>query len=397
MSVENSVPHEVYSRMVGLRRDLHRHPELSGEEARTAQRIADELSQLGIACRTGVGGHGVVAELPGREPGPAIALRADMDALPIVEQTGLPFASEVHGKMHACGHDGHAAILLGAAMLLKERPVATPVRLIWQPAEETASGAEAMLRDGVMDSVAMVFGGHLDRNYPAGTLAISEGPVNASTDMFRIEIAGQDGHGARPHEALDAVVAGALLVTALQTIVSRELDPAQASVVSVGSFHAGTAPNVIAGRAVLEGTIRAQLPATREHVHRAIERIARSVGQLHGASVDVNIRHCTPALSNSKEMAALARRAAATCFGEGSVVELLTANMGGEDFAHFLTRVPGCYVRFGSGGEGLNQPAHSSRYDFDERSMAAAAAWFCEVAHQAAAVTTGARRDGGVG
>jgi hippurate hydrolase len=371
--------------MVTLRRDLHRHPELSGEEVRTAQRIADELEQLDIEFQKGIGGHGVVAELPGSELGPVIALRADMDALPIVEQTGLPFASEVPGQMHACGHDGHAAILLGAAMLLKQRPVATPVRLIWQPAEETASGAEAMLREGVLDCVAMVFGGHLDRNYPAGTLAISEGAVNASTDTFRIVVSGQDGHGARPHEALDAVVAGSLLVTALQTIVSRELDPAQASVVSVGSFHAGSAPNVIAGRAVLEGTIRAQHSATREHVHRAIERIAKSVGLLHGATVEVEIRRCTPALNNSAEMVTLAREAAEASLGQGSAVELVSANMGGEDFAHFLTKVPGCYVRFGSRGAGQNQPAHSSRYDFDERSMAAAAAWFSEVAHRAAA------------
>jgi hippurate hydrolase len=371
--------------MVALRRDLHRHPELSGEETRTASRIAHELDQLGIVYRKDVGGHGIVADLPGGGSGPRIALRADMDGLPVVEQTGLPFASEVEGKMHACGHDGHASILLGAAMLLVQSPAPTPVRLIWQPAEETATGAEAMLREDVLESVAMIFGGHLDRHYPPGVLAISEGPVNASTDMFRISVTGQDGHGARPHEALDAVVAGSLLVTALQTIVSREINPARPSVISVGTFYAGTAPNVIAGNAVLEGTIRSQHRDTQDHLHKAIERIAKSIGQLHGARVDVEIRRCTPALYNSADMADLARQAAVAVLGEGSTAELVTANMGGEDFAHYLTHVPGCYVRIGSAVVGLeSQPAHSSRYDFDERSMAAGAAWFSEVARRAA-------------
>ncbi len=379
------LPRNIFEQMVALRRDLHRFPELSGEEARTAQRIGHELTRLGLDYRGGVGGHGIIADIPGTSEGPRVALRADMDALPVPEETGLPFASEVPGVMHACGHDGHASMLLGAALLLLDKPARRPVRLIWQPQEETASGAQAMIRDGALEGVGMIFGGHLDRHYGPGVLAISSGPVNAATDTFTIAITGQDGHGARPHEALDAVVAGSLLVTALQTIVSREVNPARPSVISVGRFIAGTAPNVIAGRALLEGTIRAQHTDTQEHLHRAIRRIATSVAQLHGAHVDVDIKRLTPVLDNTAEMAALARGAAVAALGQDSVVELATANMGGEDFAHFLTHVPGCYVRFGSQVPGLeSQPAHSSRFDFDERSLGAGAAWFAEVARRAA-------------
>ncbi len=382
--LEDVVPQPVFARMTKLRRELHRHPELSGQEEQTAKRIAHELSVLGLESRGNVGGHGLIADLPGAKPGPMVALRADMDALPVFEETGLDFASQIPGKMHACGHDGHAAMLLGAAELLLKEPPPTPVRLIWQPAEETASGAEAMVKAGALEGVSMIFGGHVDRHYPPGVLAISDGPVNAATDYFRIEIKGQGGHAGRPHEALDAVVAGSLLVTALQTIVSREVNPAKPSVLSIGRFDAGTAPNVIAGRAVLEGTIRTQHRDVQEHLHRAVRRISASIGQLHGADVQVEIQESTPLLENLPPMAELARAAARQALGESSVTTLHTANMGGEDFAHYLAQVPGCYVRFGSQIPGLeNQPAHSSRFDFDERAMSAGAAWFDRVARLA--------------
>ncbi len=368
--------------MVALRRDLHQHPELSWEETRTAAKVCQFLDRLHIPYRSGIAGTGIVATIPGRHEGPFIALRADMDALPIAEETGLPFSSEVEGVMHACGHDGHISMLLGAAMhLSRQQPPLLPVRLIFQPAEETVGGAKAMIREGVLEDVALIFGGHLDRHYPAGKVIISDGPVNASSDKFRIEISGQGAHAARPHESVDAVVVGSLLVMAIQTIVSREVNPAHPSVVSVGRFDAGTAANVIAGHALLEGSIRAQDPQVRDHLHNAIRRIAHSVGQLHDAEIKVEITKGTPPLINSPEMAALARRAAVSAVGADNVGQLASANMGGEDFSYYLNHVPGCYVRIGGripGHEGF--PAHSSRFDFDESALSVGAAYYVAIA-----------------
>lgn len=378
-------PKAVYDRMVDLRRDLHRHPELSNREQDTAQRLASRLKQLNITCREEIGGTGVIADIPGANPGPMVALRADMDALPIHEETGLEFSSIHDGVMHACGHDGHSSMLMGAAELLMQGdPPPVSVRLIWQPAEEIGSGAQAMIEAGVLENVGMIFGGHLDRRYPAGCLIVTEGPVNASTDTFDVHIQGQQGHGARPHEAVDAVVVGSLFVTSLQTIVSREVDPAHPSVVSVGSFQAGTAPNVIAGHAHLRGTIRAQDPEVRSHLQRSIQRIAKAIGELHDAKIDVSLHSGSPSVINSPEMASLAREAAIHVVGPDRVYPLHTSNMGGEDFAYYLDHVKGCYIRFGGKIEGREgYPTHSSRFDFDERALAAGSAWLVEMARRA--------------
>ncbi len=379
-----AVPEPVYSRMVKLRRDLHRYPELSWEEERTSRQIRTHLEELGIDYQV-VAGHGIVADITGRDrEAEKIALRADMDALPVAEETGLEFASRRPGLMHACGHDGHSSILLGAAQLLLERPPPVGVRLIWQPAEETADGAQAMVEAGVLDGVAAIFGGHLDRHYKPGKLVVTPGAVNASTDLFAIHIEGRQGHGARPHEALDAVVVGSLLVTSLQTIVSREVDPAHPSVISVGSFQAGSAPNVIAGRATLEGTIRSQDPAVRDHLHRSLRRIAAAVGTLHQAAITVDIDRRTPPLINEPPMVELARQAARKVVDHEDIIEMHTINMGGEDFACYLNHVPGCYIRYGAQVEGRESfPAHSSQFDFHESAMATGAAWLVEVAHLA--------------
>ncbi len=377
---------DIQRRLVDIRRDLHQHPELGWQENRTAARICETLDELAIPYRKGIGGTGVVAEIAGRREGPSIALRADMDALPIQEETGLPFSSKVDGVMHACAHDGHTSMLLGAAMLLKrDAPPHLPVRLIFQPAEETGRGAKKVIEEGVLENVAMIFGGHLDRHYPTRSIIVTEGPVNASSDKFSIEIAGQGGHAARPHEAIDAVVVGSLLVMAIQTIVSREVNPAHPSVVSIGRFDAGTAGNVIAGHALLEGSIRAQDPEVREDLHRSIKRIAESVGQLHDARIQVDIKQGTPPVINRGEVTALAQRAAVQTVGAQGVRPLATANMGGEDFSYYLERVPGCYVRYGAqipGREGF--PAHSSRFDFDEDALGIGAAYLAAVARIAA-------------
>jgi hippurate hydrolase len=319
-----------------------------------------------------------VADIPGPKDVPRLILRADIDALPIQEETGLEFASIHDGVMHACGHDGHTAMLLGTAELLcRDNFLSCPVRLIFQPAEEKGEGALAMIEAGVLDGAAMIFGGHLDRHYEAGSIVVSEGSVNASSDSFRIQIVGQGAHGARPHESIDAVVVGSLMVMALQTIVSREVDPAHPSVVSVGLFHAGTAPNVIAGQAMLEGTVRAQDQTIRNHLNAAIKRIAESIGQLHGAKVGVTNKRGTPPVTNSPDMTALAREAASRSVGEANVLPLKLANMGAEDFSYYLEKIPGAYVRFGGqvpGREGF--PAHSSKFDFDEEALAVGATYY---------------------
>ncbi len=379
---------DLREKLVEIRRELHRRPELGNQESSTAATVCRYLAAMGISARNGVAGHGVVAEIPGLTTGPLIALRAEMDALPIQEETGLPFASEVPGVMHACGHDGHMTMLLGAAELLRlGEPPPLPVRLIFQPAEELGSGARAMIDAGALDDVAMIFAGHLDRHYPPGTIIVSPGTVNASTDAFHITIRGQGGHGARPHESTDAVVVGSLMVMAVQTLVSREVDPAFPSVVSVGQFTAGTAPNAIAGEAVLRGTIRAQHPDVREQLRAGVARIAKSIGELHGAEVGVELTSGTPPLVNTRKMAELAREAAIEVVGRENVARLRIANMGGEDFAYYMEEVPGCYVRFGAqvpGRQGF--PAHSSRFDFAEDALPAGAGYLAAVARRAGQV-----------
>ncbi len=372
----------LFNQLVEFRRDLHRHPELRWQEHRTADQVCDFLTALGIDYRRDVAGTGIIAEIPGSGDGPCVALRADMDALPVIEETGLEFESEVPGVMHACGHDGHTSMLLGAASLLAQEPtLPTPVRMIFQPAEETGNGAIAMIDAGALTNVAMIFGGHVDRHYPVGSVCITDGPVNASSDRFAIKITGRGGHAARPHETVDAVVVGSLMVMALQTIVSREVNPAHPSVVTVGRFDAGTASNVIASQAVLEGSIRSQDQDVRLALHRAIDRMAVAIGQLHGASVEVTIDLGTPVVSNPLLGTQIARQAALLAVGEGNIKKMETANMGGEDFGYYLEHVMGCYVRFGTVRDNIEQhPAHSSKFDFDEEVLAVGAAYYHAIA-----------------
>jgi hippurate hydrolase len=376
-----------FEKWVAFRRDLHRHPELSFQEKRTSEQIEKALAELGIESRR-VAGTGVLADIPGGVEGPLVALRADTDALPVREETGLEYASVNDGVMHACGHDGHTTMVLAAAeMLSKDGRLPAPVRLIFQPAEEKGLGALAMIAAGALDGVEMIFGGHVDRHYPTGQIVAHAGAVNASTDSFRIEIQGKGGHAARPHEGVDAVVVGSLLVMAIQTIVSREINPAHPSVVTVGRFDAGTASNVLAGRASLEGTIRAQEKTVRDHIVSSLSRICDSIGTLHNARVTMTLEEGTPPVVNPREMAEIARKAAVAVVGEANAVPLHTPNMGGEDFACYMERVPGCYVRLGArapGREGF--PAHSSKFEFDEAVLPIGARFFYEVARLAGGI-----------
>jgi len=367
-------------RLIALRRDLHRHPELSGNERRTAAVLAEALRGLGLEPRTGVGGHGVVVDLPAPvgSGGPVIAFRADMDALPIQEETGLPFASERPGVMHACGHDGHSAILVGAAALtLNDADRAVPLRLLFQPAEETGEGASALIEDGALDGVAAVYGLHVDLRHPPGVVVAHEGAVNASTDDFLIELRGPGGHAARPHEAVDPVMVGSAIVGALQTIVAREVRPTDPAVITVGRFQAGSAANVITTSAVLEGTIRTGDAEVRRRLLDAVRRVVHGIAAAHRADLSFTITGGTPPVINRQPWVAVAREAATAVVGADNVVPLPEANMGGEDFGFYLERVPGCFVRLGARPDlSVVAPAHSAAFAFDEQALIIGARYF---------------------
>lgn len=392
--MKGPIPDAVLSRIVHLRRDLHRYPELAGEESLTSEKIADFLREAGLSPETGIGGHGITAEIPGSKPsGPFVVLRADMDALPVLEETGLPFASQRKGLMHACGHDGHMAMLVGAAVLLAEaQDLPCPVRLVFQPAEETAEGARAMIGAGVLKDAGCILGGHLDRHYPLGAIIMTNGAVNASSDHLYVRISGKGGHAGRPHETVDPVVASSLLVVALQTVVSREVNPDHPSVVSIGRISAGKAANVIADTAELEGSIRALDNGVRGFLHEAVKRVCQSVGSLHGAKVDVVITPKAPPVINHPGLTDAARAAAAEVAGPDRVYPLESANMGSEDFSWYLEHVPGCYVRFGITSPGKEFfPAHSSRFDFDEQVLGIGAAYYAAAARAAGRWLLGGR------
>jgi hippurate hydrolase len=274
-------------------------------------------------------------------------------------------------------------MLLGAAELLTADPPPGPVRLIFQPAEEVGTGAEAVIEAGALDGVAAIFGGHLDIHFPAGTIFVTPGPVAASTDLLRIRIAGRGGHAARPHETVDAVVVASHVVLALQHVVSRGIDPAEAAVITIGRLQAGEVANAIAGSAVLEGSIRAFKADVRERLLAEAERIARATAALHGAAAEVEVERGTPPVVNDDRTTDLARWAAIEVAGPERVAALPGANMAGEDFSFYQERVPGCYVRYGASPAGPAHPNHSSRFDFDEAALGWGAAWLAEVARVA--------------
>jgi hippurate hydrolase len=376
---------EDIARLIELRRALHRYPELSWKEERTAERLEAALRGIGLTDVRRVAGTGLVARVPGRDrTAPVVAIRGDIDALPIQEATGLPYASEVPGVMHACGHDVHATWAVGAALLLAKNPANGDVLIVLQPAEETGSGAAAILASGALDGMAAIFGAHVDRRFPVGQVVAQPGPLAASADAFTIEVLGKGAHGARPHEGVDPIVAAAAIVTALQTVVSRRLDPAAAAVVSLGSIHGGAAPNVIPDRVTLTGTLRAMRPEVRAALHDEVGSIATAVAAAHQASASVTINRGPPPIVNPERESGWARAAAERVLGAGSVVPFGVTNMGGEDFACYLERTGGCFLRIGArepGGEPA--PAHSPGFMAAEESIFVGAAVLAECARVA--------------
>lgn len=373
--------------MRDIRRAIHRYPELAYEEHRTQKRISDELDRLAIPYRSGLARTGIVAVLgPGPEKSssdllPCVGLRADMDGLPVQEKTGLDFASEIPGRMHACGHDGHVAMLLGAAALLKKTELPGRIALLFQPAEEYGNGALDMIEDGALDGVQAIFAGHIDRHFKVGQIAAEPGLICAFTDPFEIHICGRGGHASRPHETVDSIVVASLLVMSIQTLVSREADPVYPTVVSVGRIQGGSAANVIAEEAVLEGTIRTTHAEVRKHIIDGLQRMVAAMAQLYHAQTSIRFLEGLPPVINDPDAARLARAAARSVVGPAGVITQKHPSLGGEDFAHYLKKVPGCLVRFGAGMKDQGDaPAHSPYFDFDEAVLPVGASFLAQVA-----------------
>jgi hippurate hydrolase len=373
--------------MRNIRRTIHQHPELANEEYRTQRFICEKLQEISVPFRIEGLHTGIVATIgpsPSDNPAtPSVALRADMDGLPVDEKTGLAFASKLQGLMHACGHDGHIAMLLGAAAMLQKVEIPGRVIFLFQPAEESGEGALAMIEDGAFAGVQAIFAGHIDRHFKVGQIGAEPGLICAYTDKFEIKVCGRGGHAARPHETIDAIVVASLLVMSIQTLVSREINPSYPTVVSVGRFSGGSAYNVIAEEAVLEGTIRATHPEIRAQIIDGLERMVRAMDGLYNAKTTIHFRDGLPPVINHPVAAKIARSAARKIVGREGVVKQLHPSLGGEDFAYYLQKVPGCLVRFGAGHPELpNIPSHSPYFDFDEGVLPIGASFLAQVAWQ---------------
>jgi amidohydrolase len=360
---------------VALRRTLHARPETAFEEVETARLAAERMRARGLAVRTGIGKTGVAAVLDTGRPGRTVLLRADLDALPIAEKTSLPFAS-TNGCMHACGHDGHVAALDAAAdLLLLTPPASGRVVFAFQPAEEGAGGAAAMIAGGVLDDPRpdAVFGIHLWTALPLGCSGVARGPMMAAVDEFRIDVSSPGGHAASPHETRDAVVAAALVVTALQTVVSRRLPPLEPAVVSVTSMHGGSAFNILPASVTLTGTCRSFDDGARDRLAALVPEVAAHAAAAAGCAARTEYRRLAPAVVNHPLEADRALRAAAAVFGDGhATTECRT--MGGEDFSEFLRRVPGAFAFVGAAPTDRPRgPHHAPDFDFDERALPLAA------------------------
>jgi len=362
-------------RLIAWRRDFHRHPELAFQEHRTAGIVAEHLERLGYRVRTGVAETGVIGVLEGARSGPVVMFRFDMDGLPVTEETGAEYASEVPGRMHACGHDGHVAMGMGLAELLAAHraEMTGTAKLLFQPAEEGGNGAERMVEEGALKNPRpdVFIATHVWIEKPVGTVDVTPGPVMAAAEKWDCTIRGQGGHGALPHQAVDPIVAAAQVVTALQTVVSRNVSPLDTAVVTVGSIHGGDAFNVIPPQVEMTGTIRTYEPATRDVVLRRVREVIEGVAAACGASAELEVTPLTPAVINDPEVTEMVRRAAEAVVG-AEMVSSGERTMGSEDAAFFMQEVPGCYFFLGAANQekGLTAPHHNPRFDFDEEALA---------------------------
>lgn len=358
--------------LVTWRRHLHQRPELGFRENLTAAFIQQQLTDWGVSHQTGIAKTGIVAVIESGQPGPVLGIRADMDALPIHEENQVPYRSQHDGVMHACGHDGHVAIALGIVRYLSQHrnQWRGTVKVIFQPAEEGPGGAKPMIEAGVLKNpdVEAMIGLHVWNNLPLGTVGVRNGPLMAATELFKITVQGKGGHGALPHQTVDAIVVGAQIVNALQTIVARNIDPIQSAVVSIGKFHSGHAPNVIADMAELAGTVRYFDPRYADFFAPRIEQIVAGICQSQGATYQLDYQALYPPVVNDVAMAELVRSVALEVVETPAGVVPDCHTMGGEDMAFFLQEVPGCYFFLGSANvdQALAYPHHHPRFDFDE-------------------------------
>ncbi|MEM1367924.1 MAG: M20 family metallopeptidase [Cyanobacteria bacterium P01_H01_bin.15] len=361
--------------LVAWRRRLHRRPELAFREHLTSEFVDSKLTAWGIPHTTGIAKTGIVALIEGSQPGPVLAIRADMDALPIHEANEVDYRSQHDGIMHACGHDGHTAIALGTAYYLSQHrdTFKGTVKIIFQPAEEGPGGAKPMVEAGVLQnpSVDAIVGLHLWNNLPLGTLGIRSGPLMAAVELFELKIQGRGGHGAIPHQTVDSIVVGSQVVNALQTIVSRNVNPIDSAVVTVGEFNAGSAHNVIADNAHLSGTIRYFNPSLEGFIQERVETIIAGICASHGATCDLNYWQLYPATVNDPAIAKLVASIGESVVETPAGVVPNCQTMGGEDMSFFLQQVPGCYFFVGSANadKGLDFPHHHPRFDFDETAL----------------------------
>jgi len=361
--------------VIKIRRDLHKHPEVGFDLARTSKKVANILNELGFEVKTEIGKTGVVGIIEGNNDGPTIALRADMDALPMEEKTDLDFASVEKGKMHACGHDGHTAILLGVAMVLAEikDKLRGNVKLIFQPAEEGPGGAEPMIEDGVMDApkVDAILGLHIWLEMDAGKVGVKKGPLFASIDEIDIKIKGDSSHGASPHQGVDAITTAAEVINSLQSIVSRKIDPIDSAVVTIGKIEGGYVRNVIADEVNLEGTIRALNPEVRKQLEDEIRKKVKNICLASDADYEIDYRHMYPPLVNDKDITDLVKENAIKVMKSENVIDVKDPTMGGEDFAYFLKEVPGTFFLLGGRNEekGITAAHHNTHFTFDEDIM----------------------------
>lgn len=373
---------EVQEYVVKMRREFHMNPEPSMKEFNTSARIKEELDKMGVEYKS-VAGTGVVATIHGNTPGKTVALRGDIDALAVVEENDIDYASKVPGLMHACGHDTHGAMLLGAVKVLTQMKdeIKGTVKFFFQPGEEVGRGAAAMVADGVLDGVDGVMGIHISSDLPTGTINADGGPRMASADAFKITITGKGGHGARPEQCVDAVVVGAATVMNLQSIVSRELSPFDPVVVTTGSIKSGTRFNVIAPTAVLEGTVRYFKPEYKDTISAAIERIAKSTAEAYRATAEMEYESCVKPTINDEKCAMIAQEAASKLVGKENVLHL-PPSTGGEDFSEFSSIVPGVMTRLGARNEakGIVYPHHHGKFNVDEDAFTYGVAFYAQYA-----------------
>jgi len=360
--------------LVSWRRDLHQHPEPGMCEFRTAGIVAEHLQRLGYQVRTGVGGTGVIGLLSGVRPGPVVMFRFDMDALPVTEETGAEYASQVAGQMHGCGHDGHVAMGMGLAQLLAARrdQISGQVKLVFQPAEERGTGAAAMVKDGALENPRpdVFLSTHVWIEKPVGTVDVTSGPVMAAADAWSCTLQGRGGHGAMPEQTVDPIVAAAQVICTLQTVVSRNVSALDTAVVSVGSIHAGDALNVIPAQVTMKGTIRTYQPSTRNLVLQRVRQVVEGVSAACGASAEFETNSVTPAVINDAQVTQVVRRAAEMIVGAQNVSNG-ERTMGSEDASYFMQQIPGCYFFLGASNaeKGFAFPHHNSRFDFDEQAL----------------------------